>query len=93
MLACFVGLVDLLGGAPPARVIKSVERRSRSGDRAQSVERPADAEAIIKLSHYPAAEERRDVPPAIEREDWPAPPAIAVITKNLGKGKAFTKPV
>ena len=80
-----VGMLDLLRGGSSPRLVKSAERRSRSSDSGKSPERSADTEAIIKLSHYPSAELKKDVEPAIEREDWPAPPAMAVITKNLGR--------
>lgn len=80
------GMLDLLRGDSP-RVPKSPSRskRSESADRAKSPDRTPETERVIKLSHYPNAEVRKDVELPIEREDWPAPPATAVITKNIGK--------
>ncbi|XP_067947482.1 uncharacterized protein [Watersipora subatra] len=80
------GMLDLLRGSSPIRT----GERPHSRDTSKSPERPADTEAVIKLSHYPSAEIRKDIPP-IEREDWPAPPAIAVITKHLVRNSLAKK--
>lgn len=82
-------MLDLLRG-DAVRVSKSPSRnvRSASAERAKSPDRPPETEAVIKLSQHPGAEVRKDLP-AIEREDWPAPPATAVTTKNLGKYTAL----
>lgn len=81
----FVGMLDLLRGNS-VRVPKSPSRsvRSASAERATSPDRPAETEAVIKLSQHPGAEVRKDKEPPIEREDWPAPPATAVTAKNIG---------
>ncbi|KAF6041415.1 ABLIM3 [Bugula neritina] len=73
------GMLDLLKGNNP----QPPTRRARSTDAPKVSEQDADTEAIIKLSHYPSAQVKKDTQPAIEREDWPAPPATAIVTKNM----------
>jgi len=73
-------MLDLLKGNNP----QPPTRRARSTDAPKVSEQDADTEAIIKLSHYPSAQVKKDTQPAIEREDWPAPPATAIVTKNMG---------
>lgn len=78
-------MLDILRDSPRVPRSPSRSKRSESAERAKSPDRPPETEAVIKLSHYPSAEERKDIEPAIEREDWPAPPATAVTAKNLSK--------
>ena len=70
--------------ATPEKRLPSASSPSPPVEQPGSVERSSETEEVIKLSHYPSAHVKTDLP-AIEREDWPAPPATAVNNKNLGK--------
>lgn len=79
-------MLNILSGTPSPR---ASPRRSPSTpdrtERLKSPERSSETEEVIKLSHYPSAQVKaKDEVAPIEREDWPAPPATAVVSKNLG---------
>ena len=46
---------------------------------------PMHSREVIKLQHYPNAQRERYGPLPIEKEDWPAPPAVAAAYPELCK--------
>jgi len=74
-------MMSALGDAAVADTL--YQKHAFTGRRPGEPYSPIHSREVIKMQHFPSAQREKQGPLPIEREDWPAPPAVAAAYPEL----------